>query len=269
MERYLTIRVPKRLLKAVLVLTIVGAVIAPIAVSASHTFTDVTDNNVFHDHITWLADAGVTKGCNPPTNDQFCPDDNVTRGQMAAFMKRLAEAKVVDAATAVNATTADSATNADNAETLEGFGAGSFAMGNPTQGTPILYTGPNIDIPTASDTVIISTQVVDLPDYCGSGNTLHELMLMGGGTVQWVAGAGEGRLGLTVDSTALSFNGTTRVFSLSDVLNYGPIESHHVAVDLAPGTHTLRLMGDGFNGDLDFRVRNANLTVVEMGWSCM
>ena len=35
-----------------------------------------------------LADAGITKGCNPPANDRFCPDDRVTRGQMAAFLNR-------------------------------------------------------------------------------------------------------------------------------------------------------------------------------------
>jgi len=27
-------------------------------------------------------------GCNPPTNDRFCPNDYVTRGQMAAFLAR-------------------------------------------------------------------------------------------------------------------------------------------------------------------------------------
>jgi hypothetical protein len=38
--------------------------------------------------IAWLADAGITKGCNPPDNDQYCPDHHVTRGQMAAFLVR-------------------------------------------------------------------------------------------------------------------------------------------------------------------------------------
>ena len=38
--------------------------------------------------IVWLADEGITKGCNPPTNDLFCPNDRVTRGQMAAFLVR-------------------------------------------------------------------------------------------------------------------------------------------------------------------------------------
>ncbi|VAW07292.1 T1SS secreted agglutinin RTX, partial [hydrothermal vent metagenome] len=42
----------------------------------------------FVNNILWLAEAGITKGCNPPTNDEFCPDDPVTRGQMAAFLVR-------------------------------------------------------------------------------------------------------------------------------------------------------------------------------------
>jgi hypothetical protein len=38
--------------------------------------------------IVWLASEGITTGCNPPTSDLFCPDDGVTRGQMAAFLVR-------------------------------------------------------------------------------------------------------------------------------------------------------------------------------------
>lgn len=46
------------------------------------------DDSVFEDDINRLAAAGITRGCNPPTNDQFCPDRRVTRGQMAAFLVR-------------------------------------------------------------------------------------------------------------------------------------------------------------------------------------
>jgi len=46
------------------------------------------DGSVFESDIVWLADSGITQGCNPPTNDRFCPDDSVTRGQMAAFLVR-------------------------------------------------------------------------------------------------------------------------------------------------------------------------------------
>jgi SpoIID/LytB domain protein len=38
--------------------------------------------------INRIAAVGITKGCNPPANDRFCPGDTVTRGQMAAFLVR-------------------------------------------------------------------------------------------------------------------------------------------------------------------------------------
>lgn len=46
------------------------------------------DGSVFEHHIDWLATTGITRGCNPPVNDRFCPNDTVTRGQMAAFLVR-------------------------------------------------------------------------------------------------------------------------------------------------------------------------------------
>ena len=51
-------------------------------------FADVASGHLFADEITWLAEAGITIGCNPPENDRFCPDGVVTRGQMAAFLVR-------------------------------------------------------------------------------------------------------------------------------------------------------------------------------------
>ncbi len=46
------------------------------------------DSSVFQADINWLSAAGITQGCNPPTGDRFCPDEPVTRGQMAAFLAR-------------------------------------------------------------------------------------------------------------------------------------------------------------------------------------
>jgi len=51
------------------------------------TFSD-TRSHVFVDDIEWLAESGITRGCNPPSNTRFCPDQPVTRGQMAAFLHR-------------------------------------------------------------------------------------------------------------------------------------------------------------------------------------
>jgi hypothetical protein len=50
-------------------------------------FTD-DDDSIFEADIEKLAAAGITAGCNPPANNQFCPDGRVTRGQMAAFLVR-------------------------------------------------------------------------------------------------------------------------------------------------------------------------------------
>ena len=47
-----------------------------------------------------MKDNHITDGCNPPTNNKFCPKNAVTREQMSAFMHRLATKRVVDAATA-------------------------------------------------------------------------------------------------------------------------------------------------------------------------
>ena len=49
----------------------------------------IDDNgSVFEVSIDRLGTSGVTKGCNPPRNDRFCPESYVTRGQMAAFLAR-------------------------------------------------------------------------------------------------------------------------------------------------------------------------------------
>jgi hypothetical protein len=51
-------------------------------------FSDVGADNTFVDDIGKLATAAITKGCNPPANNRFCPKDPVSRGQMAAFLDR-------------------------------------------------------------------------------------------------------------------------------------------------------------------------------------
>lgn len=88
------IRRRRLILVGVLAAALIGV---PAMLLAADRFTDVPDDNVFHDDITWLADADVTRGCNPPDNTEFCPTETVTRQQMAAFMRRLASNRVVDA----------------------------------------------------------------------------------------------------------------------------------------------------------------------------
>lgn len=74
---------------------VIGIAMAVLAVPAalafaSHEggFEDVPDSNIFHDDIQWMHDADVTRGCNPPENDEFCPTEFLTRQQEAAFFHR-------------------------------------------------------------------------------------------------------------------------------------------------------------------------------------
>jgi hypothetical protein len=55
--------------------------------AANQGLTDI-DTSVFVADINALYAAGITRGCNPPINDRYCPDQPVTRGQMAAFLHR-------------------------------------------------------------------------------------------------------------------------------------------------------------------------------------
>jgi hypothetical protein len=63
-------------------LTVLG-----VALVAALVFVDL-DDNVHTQDVEAVAEAGITRGCNPPANDRYCPDREVTRGEMAAFLRR-------------------------------------------------------------------------------------------------------------------------------------------------------------------------------------
>jgi hypothetical protein len=53
---------------------------------ATHSFPDVADSAYYHEDVEWLLDNNVTQGCSASA---YCPNDAVTRGQMAAFLHRM------------------------------------------------------------------------------------------------------------------------------------------------------------------------------------
>lgn len=57
----------------------------PVAVAANHIFSDVPTSSTFHTTIARLAGSGITGGCG---GGKYCPNEPVTRGQMAAFLNR-------------------------------------------------------------------------------------------------------------------------------------------------------------------------------------
>ena len=60
------------------------------AASEPAGFTDVDPASVHAPNIDALAAAGITRGCaaSTPEAPAFCPDDPVTRAQMATFLTR-------------------------------------------------------------------------------------------------------------------------------------------------------------------------------------
>jgi hypothetical protein len=53
---------------------------------ASHIFSDVPTGAYYHDDVSWLVARGITSGCG---GGKYCPNDAVTRGQMAKFLHLL------------------------------------------------------------------------------------------------------------------------------------------------------------------------------------
>jgi len=73
-------------LGVVLVLTLVIASFSGVAGAATDHFTD--DNGNIHEaNINYIADLGITLGCNAE-GTLFCPGDDVTRAEMASFLAR-------------------------------------------------------------------------------------------------------------------------------------------------------------------------------------
>lgn len=141
----------------------------PLAVVATDRFTDVPNNNPHHNDITWLADAGVTLGCNPPANTNYCPDQPVRRDQMASFLKRLAENQVVHAATAIEAETAG------DADALAGQGPEAYQ-------TVVAYTGQGFA--TTPPQNVTAGSVIELSSVSITAPAAGTYLLQGMGTWQ-------------------------------------------------------------------------------------
>ncbi len=80
-------RRPRRALPLVLAALLVALV--PLATLAAG-FTDLNPGSPHNGNIAAIAAAGITTGCNPPDYTQYCPNDYVTREQMASFLARTA-----------------------------------------------------------------------------------------------------------------------------------------------------------------------------------
>ncbi len=225
------IRVPKKWVNVGMIVTVTALIVAPLTAIAAHSFTDVPDSNTFHTDIAWLADAGVTKGCNPPANTEFCPDDAVTRGQMSAFMHRFAQYIGAEDGTPA---LADSA---DDAAALEGKAGAS-------------YTNPVVSVQT-DDTSLPNATVVELAEL--TINTPDDGGLIISGMLRPNATAtGQATFWLQLDSGTCSFT-TGEFYSItpSRIGQEGTVDTSAPilgVVETSSGDHTVTLCARTFTG---------------------
>ena len=218
--------------RLLLALAVLFAVSAPIAVfAAGGHFTD-DDSSAFESHINWMADAGITLGCNPPANDLYCPNDNVTRGQMAAFMHRFAQYLDAEDGTPAEA---DHATSADNADTVGGYAPDSLVRAAGTNIATIATVTANSTTPFGSVSITAPVDGVLLVN--GSLNLWCSGFLTGcsesnGNTYVNVDGTQYARSYYSIDGGDSSVNGADWNSSNSA---YVPVTAgdHTVAIDVA------------------------------------
>jgi len=83
---------PDRVLTRAEMATMVSRALSLPATGTDH-FTD-DNGHILEGAINRIAEVGITEGCNPPANDNFCPDRNLTRAEAAGFLARALELPV-------------------------------------------------------------------------------------------------------------------------------------------------------------------------------
>ena len=211
----------KRSSRAVAIFALATVLLVPAIAVGSHDFLDVPDTNVFHEDISWLADAGVTLGCNPPANDLYCPEDPVTRQQMAAFMRRTAENRVVDAGMLDGLAK-------DDLRTL------TFADVEALQGTGVIPTPGNGPIASLDFTVPVDGMI--LVTFSAS--------------VQETTGATAYAIFPRLDDATCMGGFNTAAFGEVEVAAEYDSASGVLPFDVTAGAHTLTLCGSAESTDL-------------------
>ena len=159
-----------------------------ITIEGPGTFVD-DESSPFEADIEWLAAEGITTGCNPPDNDHFCPDEPVTRAQMASFLDRALDLPKADG---------DRFTDDDNstheaaierlaaAEITTGCGSGLYCPDEPvTRAQMASFLDRALDLPKADgdrftdddnsthEAAIERLAAAGITGGCNAGGTLY------------------------------------------------------------------------------------------------
>ena len=168
-------RVLHRSIALALTLSLVGGI--ALAGEVPPPFSDV-EGHPFEEHIEWMRQAGLTEGCG---GGQFCPDDPVTRGQMASFLVRALELppSEADAFGDDDGTTHEEAINALAASGIASGCTSSRYCPNATviRGQMASFLARGLDLPLASRDWFADD---DRSSYQTNINRLAESRITGG-----------------------------------------------------------------------------------------
>ncbi|MFO1312308.1 MAG: tail fiber domain-containing protein [Burkholderiales bacterium] len=135
-------------------------------------FDDVLASDTFCTYITWMAQEGVSLGCViiDANHRLFCPDNNVTRKQMSAFMFRLGEALLPSTCGAGQVLKWDGTQWACANDSTGGVGTvTSVTAGTGLVGSPNPITGSGT---LNVDTAVIQSRVTGT---CAAGSSIRTI----------------------------------------------------------------------------------------------
>jgi hypothetical protein len=198
-------------------------------------FTDVDDTSQFCGNVTWLKNRGITLGCTSTT--LYCPNDFVSRLQMAAFMNRLGDSLFPLTCAAGQVMKWDGLQWACANDALGGGAGGgtvtSVAAGTGLQGSPNPITGAgSINLAPA----------YQLPQACSNGQVPKS-----NGAGGWVCGTDTAGAGTV---TSLS-QGTGITLSANPITTTGSIAAdttylqRRVSATCAVGSSIRAIAADG------------------------
>ena len=119
-------------------------------------YFDVPPTSPFSADVAWLGAAGITRGCNPPWGDHFCPSRRLTRAEAASLLVRALE---------LPATTAD-AFDDDEHRTSHEADINALAEAGITQGCAVGRFCPD-EVLTRAETAALIARALDMPPVEG------------------------------------------------------------------------------------------------------
>jgi hypothetical protein len=138
-----TQRLKRRTLFVGVAIGVLLVVTASLVAANDTGFTDVPSGTYWHDSVKAIKDAGVTGGCSAT---KYCPNNNVTRKDMAVFLNKLGAL-------------GPGTTPVANATKLDGLDSSAFQRDVPTIETDVETLLIPSDTAVLSDTLTVPTGI--------------------------------------------------------------------------------------------------------------